>query len=120
MRLAVIGVVAAGLATVLSGCVAVDLEDPVERAAAGTVLGGAGGAAVGATFGINPGYGALIGAEIGMPLGAAIGVATAPPKPSYAPIPVPTEAVIPNFYDGWPPGYRLPPNLPEAQPPREG
>ena len=31
-----------------------------------------------------------------------------------------TEAVIPNFYDGWPPGYHAPPGNPETQPPPAG
>jgi hypothetical protein len=44
---------------------------------------------------------------------------TSAPPPTYAPIPVPTEAVIPGFYDNWPPGYHLPPTNTEAQPPRD-
>jgi hypothetical protein len=43
-----------------------------------------------------------------------------PPTPSYRPIAVPAEAVIPDFYDAWPPGYHSPPLNPETQSPHAG
>jgi len=46
-------------------------------------------------------------------------VMTSAPPPTYDPIPAPSEAVIPGFYDNWPPGYHLPPTNTEAQPPRD-
>jgi len=51
---------------------------------------------------------------------AAIGAATAMERPTYEPIAVPPEAVIPGFYDTWPPGYHRPPNNPETQSPHAG
>jgi phage tail tape-measure protein len=111
-----------------SGCVAyydysvqaVDPEDAVERAAVGSILGAALGASVGTAFALNPGLGALIGTEIGGGLGAVIGVATAQPRPDYAPISVPAATAIPGFYDTWPPGSHLPPAGSQTPPPRPG
>src|SRR5438045_9292130 len=85
-----------------------DAQGAAERAVEGAAVGAALGAGLGATIGINPGLGALVGTEIGAPLGAAIGVATAHPLPDYKPIAVPASAVIPQYYDRWPPGYHAP------------
>jgi hypothetical protein len=124
MRFAEIGVVALALAAGLSACApytatpyvtAVDPEIATERAATGALLGAALGSGIGATFAINPPVGAIAGAEIGSGVGAALGVMTSPPPPTYAPIAVPAEAVIPGFYDNWPPGYHSPPLNPETQ-----
>jgi hypothetical protein len=131
MRLRVTGLAAAiALGTVLPGCVGpagptfyaagpsgtyayrfprLDPEEAAERGIAGAALGAALGASLGAIVGINPGLGALVGTEIGAPVGAAIGVATTPPLPDYKPIAVPAAAVIPGYYDRWPPGYHAPP-----------
>jgi hypothetical protein len=98
---------------------AVDPEQATERAAAGAVLGSALGAGIGAAFTPNPPVGAMAGAEIGGGIGAALGVMTSAPPPTYKPIPVPTQAVIPGFYDNWPPGYHLPPTNTEARPPQD-
>jgi len=87
----------------------VDTQEAAERGLEGAALGAALGAGLGATVAINPGFGALIGTEIGAPLGAAIGVATTPPLPDYKPIVVPVAAVLPGYYDRWPPGYHAPP-----------
>jgi hypothetical protein len=87
----------------------IDEQEAAERAVEGAAVGAALGASVGATVAINPGLGALVGTEIGAPLGAAIGVATTPPLPDYKPIAVPASAVIPGYYDRWPPGYHAPP-----------
>jgi hypothetical protein len=87
----------------------IDAQEAAERAVEGAAVGAALGAGLGATIGINPGLGALVGTEIGAPLGAAIGVATAHPLPDYKPIAVPASAVIPQYYDRWPPGYHPPP-----------
>jgi hypothetical protein len=120
MRLAALGAMAIA-AAVLSACVhPVDPEDAAERAVAGMVLGSALGTGLGATFAINPAVGSVIGAESGATLGAAVGVMTAAPVPQYQPIVVPTAAVIPGFYDGWPPGYHAPPGNPETQQPPAG
>jgi hypothetical protein len=123
MRLRAMGVLAVGLVAMLPACglvQPVDPEDAAERAVAGATLGAALGTRLGATFAINPGIGAVIGAEAGAGLGAITGVITAEPIAAYKPIPVPTAAVIPGFYDGWPPGYHPPPGNPETQPPPAG
>ena len=120
IRRATTGAMAVAVAALLSACVAADVEDPGQRAAAGAVLGATAGAALGATLAIDPPLGALIGAESGAALGAVTGAITAPPEPSYRPIPVPAEAVIPRFYDNWPPGYYAPPGNPETQSPNAG
>jgi hypothetical protein len=83
------------------------------------LVGSAIGTGIGATFAISPPVGAVAGAEVGAPIGAAIGVMTSAPPPTYKPIPVPTQAVIPGFYDNWPPGYHLPPTNTEARPPQD-
>jgi hypothetical protein len=131
MRLIYVGVGLIGLATALSGCAEpgdtgpfglglsrVDPQEATERALAGAALGTALGTGIGVSFAINPAIGAVIGAESGAALGAAVGVATAQPLPSYAPIAVPTEPVIPSFYDTWPPGYYQPPIAAQTPPPR--
>ena len=123
MRLAATGavtVLAAMLAACAPGFYAVDPVDASERAAAGAVLGGALGTGIGATFAINPAVGAVVGIESGSAIGAAIGAATAAPAPTYEPIAVPAQAVIPDFYDNWPPGYHRPPGNPETQSPHAG
>jgi hypothetical protein len=127
MRLAITGAIIV-LAASVSACApyaappyatAVDPEQATERAAAGAVLGSAIGSGIGATFATAPPVGVIAGAEIGGGIGAAIGVMTSAPPPTYDPIPVPSQAVIPGFYDNWPPGYHLPPTNTEAQPPRD-
>jgi hypothetical protein len=122
-----------GLAVALSGCVEpygpapsviglsrVDPQDAAERAIVGGVVGTALGTGLGASVAINPAIGAAIGAEAGAALGAVIGAATAQPLPDYAPIAVPTAAVIPGFYDTWPPGYSQPAVDAQTPPPRPG
>jgi hypothetical protein len=123
MRLPAKGIMAVVLTAMLPACGIfhpVDPEDAAERAVAGAALGTALGTGLGATFAINPGVGAIIGAETGATLGTAAGVITAAPVPAYKPIPVPTAAVIPGFYDGWPPGYHKSPDNPETQEPPAG
>jgi hypothetical protein len=120
MRLAATAVVAAALAGLLAACVSVDPEDAAERTIAGGALGATLGAGLGATVAINPLLGSGLGAKAGAEIGAAIGAASTPPAPSYKAIAVPAQAVVPGFYDNWPPGYHLPPLNPEAQPPHEG
>jgi hypothetical protein len=131
MRRLVVRGVLIGLAAVLSGCVEtygpapielarVDPQDAAERAVIGAVLGTALGTGLGAVFAINPGIGAVIGAESGAAIGAAVGVMTAQPLPDYAPIPIERAALIPGFYDTWPPGYRPPPIATQTPPPRPG
>jgi hypothetical protein len=124
MRFAAAGAMAIALAAALSACAPefhqVDPVDASERAAAGAVLGGALGTGIGATFAINPAIGAVIGIESGAAIGAAIGVATAAPVPEYEPLAVPAQAVIPGFYDNWPPGFYRPPGNPETQSPHNG
>jgi hypothetical protein len=115
MRLATTGTLAVALAAMLSACISVDPEDASERAVAGATLGAGLGAGLGATFAINPLLGAWAGADSGAAIGGAVGLMTSPPAPTYKPIAVPTEAVIPNFYDAWPPAYHTPPNNPETQ-----
>src|SRR5216684_8934153 len=110
MRLAATGAFGLTLAAMLSACAPytphpVDVEIATERAAMGALLGATAGAAFGAAFAINPAYGALIGAESGAGIGAAVGVMTSPPPPTYEPVAMPAEAVLPGFYDAWPPGY---------------
>jgi len=118
MRLTVRGVAAFGLAAALAGCVAppggpapavslarVDPEDAAERMLVGSAAGAAVGSGLGAIFSINAGIGSIVGAEAGATIGAAIGAATAHPIPAYKAIPVPVAAVVPEFYDTWPPGY---------------
>jgi hypothetical protein len=130
MRLVLVGAVLTGLATALAGCaegygpqpigIAVARVDPVEageRAVVGAALGTALGTGIGATFAINPAIGAVVGAESGAALGAAIGVMTTQPLPDYAPIATPTAAIIPSFYDTWPPGYHPPPVTSQTPPP---
>jgi len=133
MRLLLVGAGLIGLAAALSGCVEagdvppfgigfsrVDPQEAAERTIVGAAAGTALGTAIGATFAINPGIGSIIGAESGAAIGAAIGAATAQPLPSYAPIAIPTEPVIPGFYDTWPPGYYPPPIAAQTPPPRPG
>src|SRR4051812_42590508 len=109
-----------GTMTALSGCIGVyadstgvrmarvDPEDAAERALTGAVAGTALGTGLGTIFSINPAMGGFIGAEPGATLGAGIGYLTAQPIPDYAPIAVPQSAVIPGFYDAWPPGGHAP------------
>ena len=115
MRLPSLAMVA--VAAGLSACAPhmVDPQDATERLVAGAAIGGAFGAALGATFSINPVIGAIYGAEAGGSIGGITGVLTAAPVPAYHPIPAPAQAVIPHFYDAWPPGYHAPPNYPETQ-----
>jgi outer membrane lipoprotein SlyB len=95
----------------------VDQQDAADRAAVGSVVGATLGAGLGAAFALDPGLGATVGVEVGGPVGAIVGAATAQPLPDYQPIPVPTAAVIPDFYDTWPPGYDRPPVGTAAPPP---
>src|SRR5437773_9083914 len=123
MRRTAVGAALVGFATVLSGCVEiglsrVDPQEAAERALIGAALGTALGTGLGASFSINPAIGAVVGAEAGAALGAAVGVATAQPLPEYAPIALPTAAIIPGFYDTWPPGYHPPPIASQTPPPR--
>ena len=134
MRLSVTRAALVGLGLSLAGCVGVDNrgfnsfavqlgvdpQDAAGRAVEGAVLGATLGAAMGSIFAINPGIGATIGTEAGGALGAAVGIATAEPLPNYAPIAVPAAAVIPSYYDTWPPGYVPPPVGMMAPPPRPG
>ena len=133
MRMVLLRTALIGLAAALAGCVgpngpapldlSVSRVDPVdagERAIAGAALGTALGTGIGATFAINPGIGAVIGAESGATIGAAIGAVTAQPLPDYAPIAIPTAAIIPDFYDTWPPGSHPPPVNSLTSPPRPG
>lgn len=130
MRPMLVGAALIGLAAALPGCVApygppplgfqlarVDPEDAEDRAVIGTALGATLGTGLGAAFAIDPGVGALFGAVSGAAIGAAIGVITAQPIPDYAPIVVPREAVIPGFYDTWPPGHHPPPIESQTPPP---
>jgi len=131
MRLILLRTVLMGFAVALSGCVGVngpapldiglsrvDPVDAAERAVVGAALGTALGTGVGASFAINPAIGAVVGAESGATIGAAIGAATAQPLPDFAPIAIPTAAIIPDFYDTWPPGYHPPPVTSQTPPPR--
>ena len=134
MRLLVVAAGLFGLAASLCGCVVgpegvepvafaasrVDPEEAADRAMVGSVLGAALGTGIGASFAINPAIGSLIGVESGAAIGAAVGAITAQPLPSYAPIAVPKEAVISDFYDTWPPGSHPPPIASQTPPPRPG
>ena len=122
MRLAATGTIALVLTTMLSACAPprLDPEQTAERAVTGATLGAALGSGLGATVAINPLLGAWIGADTGATLGGAIGIITTPPLPDYKPIAVPTAAVIPNYYDSWPPGYGAPPSNPETTSPHPG
>ena len=142
MRLCMTGLAAViAFGTVLSGCAGptglvvygvgpngaysyefprVDREQAAERTVDGAAIGAALGASLGAIFAINPGAGALIGTEIGAPIGAAVAYATTPPLPDYKPIAVPVSAVIPGFYDRWPPGQHPPPVGSSVPPPPPG
>lgn len=95
----------------------VDPEDAADRTIKGSILGAALGTGIGTTTAISASVGAIIGVETGAVVGAAIGAATAQPLPDYKPIAVPTAAVIPKFYDTWPPGYHMPPEAAQAPPP---
>jgi hypothetical protein len=131
MRLVAAAIAMAGISAAISGCAPngyidnpptitlarVDPQDAAERAVTGAVLGATTGAALGAIFAINPGLGATIGTEAGGGLGAVIGAATAQPLPDYKPIAKPTAAIIPGFYDSWPPGYEQPEFPPQTPPP---
>jgi hypothetical protein len=130
MRAIVVGAAAVGLVAALAGCVQpyaqpqvelafarVDPEDAADRALIGSVVGAALGTGIGATFAINPAIGSVIGVESGAAIGAAIGAATAQPIPEYAPIPPSAALTIPQYYDGWPPGYDSPPAGTQAPPP---
>jgi hypothetical protein len=97
-----------------------DPQEAAERAVAGAAAGALIGAGLGATVAIDAGLGSVIGAEVGAPLGAAIGIATTTPLPDYKPIPVPVSAVIPGYYDRWPPGYHAPPLGSWTPPPPPG
>jgi hypothetical protein len=124
MRFAIVAMTTV-VAAALSGCTpyvqtSVDPEQATERAATGAVLGAALGTGLGAISAIDPAVGVVIGVESGAAVGAAIGVMTTPPIPEYKPIAVPAEAVIPNFYDNWPPGYYRPPGDPETISPHSG
>jgi hypothetical protein len=112
----------AAVAVTLSACAPhlVDPQDAAERMVAGMALGTALGTGLGATLSINPAIGAVIGAETGAALGGFTGIITAAPVPAYHAVPVPAQAVIPHFYDGWPPGYHRPPDNPETLPPPAG
>ena len=133
MRLILVGTALIGLAAALSGCVEVygpappgielsrvDPVDAGERAIVGAALGTALGTGIGAAFSTNPAIGAVVGAESGATIGAAIGAATAQPLPDYAPIAIPTAAIIPGIYDTWPPGSHPPPIAAQTPPPRPG
>jgi hypothetical protein len=120
MRLAALGLIAAAALSACNAPQLVDPQDAAERMVAGEALGTALGTGLGATFAINPAIGAVIGAETGAALGAFTGVITAAPLPTYHPVVVPAQAVIPHFYDGWPPGYHAPPGNPETQQPPAG
>jgi hypothetical protein len=118
MRRAVAGILLIAVALAASGCMRVEPDNATERAAAGAVIGATLGAGIGATVAIAPGIGAEIGAGSGALIGAAIGVATAQPTIVYAPIPVPSEPIVPEFYDTWPPGYHALPVGFQVAPPR--
>jgi hypothetical protein len=138
MRLGMTGAAVIGLGILLPGCAGpngltfygaapdglypyqfprVDPQEVAERAVEGAALGAGLGTALGATFSINPAIGAVVGAETGATLGAVVGAATTHPLPDYTPVTVPAKAVIPGFYDTWPPGYHPPPVGSETPPP---
>jgi hypothetical protein len=122
MELPVTGMMAIALMAVVSACASppVDPEVAAERAVTGAALGATLGAGLGATAAINPLLGASIGAYSGAAIGGAIGIITSPPSPTYQPIAVPAQTVIPGFYDDWPPGYLPPPLNPETVPAHSG
>ncbi len=132
MRLLLLSAGLIGLAAGLSGCVEgaygpepitlsrVDPEDAAQRALIGGMLGATLGTGLGVSFALNPAMGGVIGIERGAAMGAAAGVITAQPLPAYAPIAVPQEAVIPGFFDTWPPGFRPPPIAEQTPPPLPG
>ena len=131
MRVFAIRAALIGAAALLSGCVQIYGPDPVvlsrvdpqeagERAIIGAALGTALGTGLGASFSINPAIGVVFGSKAGAELGALAGIMTAQPLPDYAPIPVPAAAVIPGFYDTWPPGYHPPPIGSQVPPPPPG
>jgi len=133
MRLIAVRAALCGLVAALCGCVQaygtgpgeftvarVDPGDAAERAVVGAAAGTALGTGLGATFAINPAIGAVVGAETGATLGAAVGIATAQPLPAYTPIVLPRAAVIPGFYDSWPPGNHPPPMASQIPPPHPG
>ena len=100
-----------------------DPNDPNAKAKRGAGVGAAAGAIVGAIIGNQSGgnrTGAVVGAAAGAAIGAAIGVMTAQPLPAYKQIAVPQEAVIPGFYDTWPPGSHSPPIAAQTPPPKPG
>lgn len=123
MRPRIAGVLLIAVAAALSGCVApyfsarVDPQEAAERALVGAAAGTALGTGIGAIVSINPAIGAVVGAESGATLGAAIGIATAQPLPDYHPIALPPGAVIPGFYDTWPPGSHAPAREARTPPP---
>ena len=122
MRLPSLGTIA--VAASLSACAPlhpVDPQDAYERSVAGATLGTALGTGLGATFAINPALGAVSGAA-GLAPSWAASPGSLPPRRyrAYHPVAVPAQAVIPHFYDGWPPGYHAPPGNPETQPPPAG
>lgn len=126
---AVLIVLSAAVTALGSGCVPVysgpvevvrvDPEDVAERTMIGSVLGAALGTGLGSTFAITPAVGAVVGVEAGTAIGAAIGAMTAQPLPAYEPVAMPTAAVIPGFYDSWPPGSHALP-IASATPPPPG
>jgi len=109
MRRIAFVVSAAALTVLVSACVPSDVQNPSQRALVGAALGTALGTGIGATFAINPGIGAVVGAETGATLGAVAGVITTESPPIYRPIPPAEAALVPGFYDTWPPGYHPPP-----------
>ena len=123
------GVALIGMASALSGCVAiygdnsglhvarVDPDDVAERALTGSVAGAAVGTGLGTLFSINPAIGAVIGVESGAAIGAGIGALTAQPIPDYAPIAIPASAAIPSYYDTAPPGNHAAPLATQVPPP---
>jgi hypothetical protein len=123
MRVAGMTALALGLAATLAACNGEGLDQrdtPVERAAAGLVLGGALGAGIGAAISINPAIGAAIGGASGALIGAAGGALSAQPGVGYRPIPPAAGAAIPRFYDSWPPGSHPPPVGMSVPPPIAG
>jgi len=123
MRVAGMTALALGLAAMLAACNGEGLDQrdtPVERAAAGVVLGGALGAGIGAAIAINPALGAAIGGASGALIGATAGILSAQPGGGYRPIPPAAGAAIPSFYDSWPPGSHPPPAGTSVPPPTAG
>ncbi len=107
------GGVAAAMALCLGACVEtgsarLDPEVAAERGAIGGLLGGLRGPGIGSAVAIDSAVGATIGGPAGFAAGAIIGIATADPLPSYGPVALPGDALVPGFYDSWPPGYYAP------------